>query len=78
MVSSDRPSPDPSQADRRRQLHQVLSRLPFEFREILALREIEGWSYAQLTSALNLPKETVASRLSEARLRLRHEMTGVQ
>jgi len=52
--------------------------LPFEFREILALRDIEGWSYGQLASALSLPSDTVISRLSEARLRLRQEMTEVQ
>jgi len=78
VVLSDKRPLEPSPEERKRELHQALSRLPFEFREILALREIEGWSYGQLASALSLPRDTVISRLSEARLRLRQEMTGVQ
>jgi RNA polymerase sigma-70 factor, ECF subfamily len=76
VVLSGKPSLDPSQELRKRELHQALSKLPFEFREILALRDIEGWSYRQLASALHLPADEVISRLSEARLRLRQEMTG--
>jgi RNA polymerase sigma-70 factor (ECF subfamily) len=69
---------DPSQELRKRELHQALSKLPFEFREILALHEIEGWSCKQLASALRLPTDEVISGLSEARLRLRQEMTEVR
>ena len=77
VVLSHKPSLEPS-PERKRELLQALSRLPFEFREILALRDIEGWSYGQLASALSLPRDAVISRLSEARLRLRQEMTEVQ
>jgi DNA-directed RNA polymerase specialized sigma24 family protein len=69
VVLSDKPSPDPSQELRKRELHQALSKLPFEFRKIPALREIEGWPCGQLASALRLPTDEVISRLSEARLR---------
>jgi RNA polymerase sigma factor (sigma-70 family) len=58
------------------QLHEALNRLPIESREILALREIEGWSYEQLASALKVPLGTVMSRLSRARQRLRQEFGG--
>jgi RNA polymerase sigma-70 factor (ECF subfamily) len=78
VVLSPNPSLEPSSEERKRELHQALSRLPFEFREILALRDIEGWSYGQLASALSLPRDMMISRLSEARLRLRQEMTEVQ
>jgi RNA polymerase sigma-70 factor (ECF subfamily) len=78
VVSSDQPSLDPSQEQRKQELHRALSRLPFEFREILALRDIEGWSYGQLASALNLPTPTVISRLTEARSGLRQATVGVQ
>jgi RNA polymerase sigma-70 factor, ECF subfamily len=60
----------------KRQLHEALSRLPVEFREVLVLREIEGWSYKQLASALNVPAATVMTRLSQARRRLRQEVPG--
>jgi DNA-directed RNA polymerase specialized sigma24 family protein len=52
--------------------------LPVEFREILALREVEGWSNEQLASTLKLPAATVISRLNDARLRLRQELIGLQ
>jgi RNA polymerase sigma-70 factor (ECF subfamily) len=60
------------------QLHEALNRLPIESREILVLREIEGWSYEQLASALKVPLGTVMSRLSRARQRLRQEFSGVR
>jgi RNA polymerase sigma factor (sigma-70 family) len=55
-------------------LHEALGRLSVEYREILVLRDIEGWSYKQLASALKLPPGTVMSRLNRARQRLREEI----
>ena len=55
-------------------LHEALARLSVEYREILVLRDIEGWSYKQLASALKLPPGTVMSRLNRARQRLREEI----
>jgi RNA polymerase sigma-70 factor (ECF subfamily) len=52
--------------------------LSAEFREILILRDIEGWSYKQLASALHLPPGTVMSRLNRARQRLREEIAKGQ
>jgi RNA polymerase sigma-70 factor (ECF subfamily) len=78
MVPLERRLLDPSSEERKRDLHEALRRLPVEFREILALRDIEGWSNEQLTSALKLSAAKVTSRLSQARLRLRRELIGVQ
>jgi RNA polymerase sigma-70 factor (ECF subfamily) len=64
--------------DRINQLHAALALLPAEFREILLLRDIEGWSYKELASILNIPTGTVMSRLSRARQRLRQELVKVQ
>jgi len=36
-------------------LHEALARLSVEYREILVLRDIEGWSYKQLASGLQTP-----------------------
>ena len=55
-------------------LHEALGRLSVEYREILVLRDIEGWSYKQLASALKLRPGTVMSRLNRARQRLREEI----
>ena len=74
----DKPRAEFSDEERIRQLHEALGRLPTESREILALREIEGWSYEQLALALKVPLGTVMSRLSRARQRLRQEFAGVR
>jgi RNA polymerase sigma-70 factor (ECF subfamily) len=74
VASSDRPQLGLFHQKWKRQFHEALSRLPVEFREVLVLREIEGWSYRQLASALNIPAATVMSRLSQARRRLRQEV----
>ena len=78
VVSSDQSSLDPSQEQRKQILNRAWIRLPFELREILALRDIEGWSYGQLASALNLPTPAVISRLTEARSRLRQATVRVR
>jgi RNA polymerase sigma-70 factor (ECF subfamily) len=67
-----------SYEERSRQLREALGRLPVEFREILVLRDIEGWSYKELASALKVPLGTVMSRLNRARLHLREEIAKVQ
>ena len=63
---------------RTQQLHRALDRLPREFREVLVLFEIEGWSYKAMATALGVPLGTVMSRLNRARRRLRTELTQVQ
>jgi RNA polymerase sigma-70 factor (ECF subfamily) len=68
----------PFRQDRINQLHEALTRLPAEFREILLLRDFEGWSYKELASILNIPSGTVMSRLSRARQRLRQELARAQ
>jgi RNA polymerase sigma-70 factor (ECF subfamily) len=75
---ADESVPESFYEERKRQLDDALNRLPSEFREVLVLYEIEGWSYKQMASALNLPAGTVMSRLSRARRRLRQELAGVQ
>jgi RNA polymerase sigma-70 factor, ECF subfamily len=63
---------------RNQQLRQALNRLPAEFREVLVLFEIEGWSYKAMATTLEVPLGTVMSRLSRARRRLREEITQLQ
>ena len=64
--------------DRINQLHAASTQLPVEVREILLLRDIEGWSHKELASALSLPLGTVMSRLNRARQRLREEIAKAQ
>src|SRR5580692_5534033 len=65
--------------DRRsQQLREALNRLPAEFREVLVLFEMEGWSYKAMATILEVPLGTVMSRVSRARRRLREEITQIQ
>lgn len=73
LETADR-SPDPEQGllqqSRREQVRQAIARLEPEFREALVLREIEGLSYKEIATVLEVPAGTVMSRLSRARQRL--------
>jgi RNA polymerase sigma-70 factor (ECF subfamily) len=77
-ISTGKPLGESLREERIQQLREAFNRLPVESREILALREIEGWSYERLASALRVPLGTVMSRLSRARQRLREEFAGVR
>jgi RNA polymerase sigma factor (sigma-70 family) len=68
---SNDPSPGSVDEERKRQFQVALARLPIEFREVLVLHEIEGWSYRQLGSVLDISAAAVVFRLSQARQRLR-------
>ena len=51
-------------------LKPLLEELPFEFREIVILRDLEGLSYKEIARVADLPLGTVMSRLARARERL--------
>jgi RNA polymerase sigma-70 factor (ECF subfamily) len=55
----------------RRLVEKALSELPGRFREILILREIEGFSYKQIADIVGIPMGTVMSTLSRARAKFR-------
>lgn len=48
----------------------ALDALPREFREVVLLRELEGLTYQEMATALDVPIGTVMSRLARARRRL--------
>ncbi len=52
-------------------LKESLEQLPVEFREVVVLRELEGFSYRQIAEIANIPTGTVMSRLARARERLK-------
>jgi RNA polymerase sigma-70 factor (ECF subfamily) len=45
--------------------------LPDHYREVVVLRDLEGFSYQQIATMLECPAGTVMSRLGRARKRLR-------
>jgi RNA polymerase sigma-70 factor (ECF subfamily) len=53
---------------------EAIDRLPPDFREVLALSDMEGLSYAEIAAALEIPVGTVKSRLFRARRQLQREL----
>jgi len=51
--------------------HTMLATLSPDHRAVLVLRELQGFTYAEIASTLNLPRGTVESRLFRARQILR-------
>jgi RNA polymerase sigma-70 factor (ECF subfamily) len=68
----------PEKALMRRQIAKLLetaiARLPDTFRPVFVLREIEGLSVEDTAEALQIPEETVKTRLFRARRRLQKEL----
>ena len=55
-------------------LEMAIARLPDTFRPVFVLREIEGLSVEDTAEALQIPEETVKTRLFRARRRLQKEL----
>ena len=55
----------------REEIRTALSELPVSQREIILLRDIEGFSYKEMADLLDCPVGTIMSRLSRARARFR-------
>lgn len=52
-------------------VRKAVERLPLEFREVVILREVHGYSYKEIAQVVAVPVGTVMSRLARARQRLR-------
>jgi RNA polymerase sigma-70 factor, ECF subfamily len=55
-------------------LERAIANLPEAFRPVFMLREIEGLSVEETAEALEIPKETVKTRLLRSRRRLQREL----
>jgi RNA polymerase sigma-70 factor (ECF subfamily) len=55
----------------REQVRAAIERLPVHYREVIVLRDLEGFSYQQIAGILQCPAGTVMSRLGRAREKLR-------
>lgn len=58
----------------REQVREAIEKLPDAYREIVVLRDIEGFSYQEIATVLNCPAGTVMSRLGRARQKLREAL----
>jgi RNA polymerase sigma-70 factor (ECF subfamily) len=70
---ADPPSGEPSALERleardvQQQVQGCINALDAEFREVIVLRDIQGFSYEEISAMLKKPKGTVKSRLFRAR-----------
>jgi RNA polymerase sigma-70 factor, ECF subfamily len=55
----------------REQVREAIESLPDAYREIVVLRDIEGFTYQEIATVLDCPAGTVMSRLGRARGKLR-------
>lgn len=66
------PQADAEAADFRAHLDRALDELGEPYRSLVILREIQGFSYKDISQTLDLPLGTVKGYLHRARKRLRH------
>ena len=52
----------------------AIEQLPVEFREVVILREMEGFSYKEIANLADVPIGTVMSRLARARKQLQKQL----
>jgi RNA polymerase sigma-70 factor (ECF subfamily) len=65
------PESEALQAEAGRMLDELIAGLRVEYREVLALRELEDMSYREIAAVTGLPVGTVMSRLARARAALK-------
>ena len=64
-------SADPAKRDTREWVHKAIEILAPDFRSVIVLRMIDGYSVRETAEILNIPEGTVASRLTRAQKKLR-------
>jgi RNA polymerase sigma-70 factor (ECF subfamily) len=62
----------------REEIRLAIDSLPSLYREIIVLRDIEGFSYQEIATMLSCPAGTVMSRLGRAREKLRRSLESWQ
>ena len=77
--SSDQPSPEESALsnERGKLLREALNELPDIFREAVVLCDIEGLSYEEIATTLEVNLGTVKSRIARGRDELRRKLEGI-
>ena len=80
FLSECEPGPDRvlAQKELAARLRTALDRLPFDQRNAIVLREVDGLSYEEIAYSLGLAIGTVKSRLTRARQSLRAELREVR
>ncbi len=75
--SSDSPEDAAVRAELGEEIGRAMSRLTYEHREIITLRDIEGYTYEEIADMLSIDCGTVKSRINRARSKLRSLLGNV-
>jgi len=77
-LADDNPSPEKEmeQAQLNQAIQHCLEGLPEEFRIVVAMVDIQGLDYLEVSRAIGKPLGTIKSRLARARLKLRDCLRG--
>ncbi|MFQ5496249.1 MAG: RNA polymerase sigma factor [Phycisphaerae bacterium] len=65
---------DPELAERHQKVLDVVAALPALYREPFVLRHLSGWSYRQIAEVMEMPVDSVETRLVRARRMLREAL----
>ena len=77
-AAEDNPETAMLRGAERESLVRALNDLAPEFREVIVLRELQGFSYKEISEVAGVPIGTVMSRLSRARARLQDALRNEQ
>jgi RNA polymerase sigma-70 factor (ECF subfamily) len=72
------PAEEAIDAERHQRVMSAIQGLPAIYREPFILRHLEDWNYARIAETLDLPVDTVETRLVRARRLLREALRGIR
>lgn len=55
-------------------IQKAIEKLPIKFKEVIVLRDIQGFAYEEISQILNIPLGTVKSRVNRGRLKLQEDL----
>lgn len=55
-------------------IQRAIEKLPSKFKEVILLRDVQGFSYEEISQILNIPLGTVKSRVNRGRLKLQEDL----
>jgi RNA polymerase sigma-70 factor (ECF subfamily) len=59
------------------EIQKAINKLSPKFRQVILLRDIQGFSYEEISQIVNVPLGTVKSRVNRARLRLQQDLKKI-
>lgn len=55
-------------------IQKTIEKLPPKFKEVILLRDVQGFAYEEISQILNIPLGTVKSRVNRGRLKLQEDL----